>query len=205
MPVDWQLSASIKWETPQKNILGTPMLGRAVPIRRFRRAESTIVSCLQGKIMQLFEKTRAQPSAGSYHHIIAAAFMLPTICFLCGFMKPQLPETIYDGTRYSALIETYKRAYAQVGMTKMKVITEAQTEAPDGTVSSVRAYSFSCPSSSMRHEEPCGTTFSISAAVKDDVCHDCRVTRTSYSGDRANDEKAVAEIRRVLGKSPPAN
>jgi hypothetical protein len=56
----------------------------------------------------------------------------------------------------------------------------------------------------MRHEEPCGTTFSISAAVKDDVCHDCRVTRISYSGDPANDEKAVAEIRRALGKSPPS-
>lgn len=85
-------------------------------------------------------------------------------------------------------------------MTEMTVVTEAQSKALDGTVSAVRIYSFSCPSPSMRHEEPCSTTFSISASVKDDVCHDCRVTRTSYSGDPMTDEKAVAGIRRVLGK-----
>lgn len=154
--------------------------------------------------MRLLKKTRIQPSAGGYRHVVTAAFALLAVFFLCGFTSLRLPSTIYDGTRYSALIETYKRAYARIGMTKMKVVTRAESKALDGTVSAVRIYSFSCHSSPVRHEEPCGTTFSISAAVKDDVCHDCRVTRTSYSGDPANDEKAVAEIRRVLGKSPPA-
>jgi hypothetical protein len=150
--------------------------------------------------MKRLKKPLVQPSAGGNRRVVAAALALPAVFFLCGFMKPQLPETIYDGTRYSALIETCKLAYAHVGMTKMKVVTEAQSKALDGTVSAVRIYSFSCPSSSMRHEEPCGSTFSISASVKDDVCHDCRVTRTSYSGDPTTDEKAVAGIRRVLGK-----
>jgi hypothetical protein len=126
------------------------------------------------------------------------------VCFLCAFTQPQLPQTIYDGTHYSVLIETYKHAYAQVGMTRMNVVTEAEGEAHEGTVSAVRTYSFSCPSSSTHHETPCGTTFSISASVKDDVCHDCRVTRTSYSGHPMDDEKAAAEIRRVLGRGPPA-
>lgn len=154
--------------------------------------------------MRLPEKTKFQPSTGGRRRSAAAAFALPAVCLLCGFMKPQLPQTIYDGTRYSVLIETYKHAYAQVGMTKMEVITEGESKAQDGTVSAVRTYSFSCPSSSVHHETPCGTTFSISASVKDDVCHDCRVTRTSYSGDPLDDEKATAEIRRVLGRSPPA-
>jgi hypothetical protein len=154
--------------------------------------------------MQNLNKTKVQPETGGYRRFVAAAFALSAAFFLCGFMKPQLPETIYDGTHYSALIETYKRAYAQVGMTKMKLVTEAESKAVDGTVSAVRTYSFSCPSPSSRYEEPCGTTFSISASVKDDICHDCRVTRTSYSGDPMIDEKAATEIRRVLGKSPPA-
>jgi hypothetical protein len=157
-----------------------------------------------GKIMHPSQKTRLRLSTDAYRHIVAATFALPAVLLLCGFTSLRLPSTIYDGTRYSTLIDTYKRAYARIGMTKMKVVTRAEIKALDGTISAVRIYSFSCPSSSMRHEEPCGTTFSISAAVKDDVCHDCRVTRISYSGDPANDEKAVAEIRRALGKSPPS-
>lgn len=154
--------------------------------------------------MRLPKKTKLQPSTGGRRRSVAAAFALSAVCFLCGFVKPQLPQTIYDGTRYSVLIETYKHAYAQVGMTKMEVVTEGESKAQDGTVSAVRTYSFSCPSSSTHHKTPCGTTFRISASVKDDVCHDCRVTPTSYSGDPLDDEKATAEIRRVLGRSPPA-
>ena len=156
------------------------------------------------KLMGLPKRMKFQPSTGGRHRSVAAAFALLAVCFLCGFVTPQLPETIYDGSRYSVLIETYRHAYAQVGMTKMEVITEGESEAQDGTMSAVRTYSFSCPSPSTRHETPCATTFSISASVKDDVCHDCRVTRTSYSGDPLDDEKATAEIRRVLGRSPPA-
>jgi hypothetical protein len=129
---------------------------------------------------------------------------LPAALLLCAFMKPQLPETIYDGTHYSTLIQTYQRAYGRAGMTKMKVITEATSNGPDGTVSTVKTYTFACPSLPGSHAEACGTTFTISASVKDDICRDCRITRTSYSGDPAADEKATAEIRRVLGKSVPS-
>jgi hypothetical protein len=136
--------------------------------------------------------------------IVTATATLPAVLLLCAFMKPQLPETIYDGTRHSTLIETYQRAYERAGMTKMKVVTEATSKAPDGTVSTVKTYTFACPSVPGGHAEPCGTTFTISASVKDDICRDCRITRTSYSGDPSADEKATAEIRRVLGKSVPS-
>lgn len=129
---------------------------------------------------------------------------LPAALLLCAFMKPQLPETIYDGTHYSTLIETYQRAYGRAGMTKMKVVTEATSNGPDGTVSTVKSYTFACPAVPGSRSDPCSATFSISAFVKDDICRDCRITRTSYSGDPAADEKATTEIRRVLGKSVPS-
>lgn len=129
---------------------------------------------------------------------------LPAALLLCAFMKPQLPETIYDGTHYSTLIETYQRAYGHAGMTKMKVVTEGASKAPDGTVSTIKTYIFACPAVPGSRSDPCGATFSISAFVKDDICRDCRITRTSYSGDPAADEKATTEIRRVLGKSIPS-
>jgi hypothetical protein len=69
--------------------------------------------------MKRLKKPLVQPSAGGNRRVVAAALALPAMLFLCGFMKPQLPETIYDGTRYSALIETCKLAYAHAGMTKM--------------------------------------------------------------------------------------
>ncbi|WP_431637033.1 hypothetical protein ACQVBX_05700 [Dyella sp. KULCS107] len=134
--------------------------------------------------------------------IVTAA--LPAVLLLCAFMKPQLPETIYDGTHYSTLIETYQHAYEHAGMTNMKVVTEATGKAPDGTVSTVKTYTFACPAVPGSHSDPCSATFSISASVKDDICRDCRITRTSYSGDPAVDEKATTEIRRVLGKSVPS-
>lgn len=129
---------------------------------------------------------------------------LPAALLLCAVMKPQLPETIYDGTHYSTLIETYQRAYGRAGMTKMKVVTEATSNGPDGTVSTVKSYTFACPAVPGSRSDPCSATFSISAFVKDDICRDCRITRTSYSGDPAADEKAMTEIRRVLGKSVPS-
>lgn len=120
--------------------------------------------------------------------------------FLCGFMKPQLPQTIYDGTRYAALIATYEHAYAVVGMTIVKVVAEAESTESDGTVRTVKTFTFSCPKSPKASEDACSVSFSISAAVKDGICRDCRVTRTSYAGDPAADKKALREIRRVLGK-----
>jgi hypothetical protein len=136
--------------------------------------------------------------------IIITTAALPAVLLLCAFMQPQLPETIYDGIHHSTLIETYRRAYEHIGMTRMKVVTEATSKAPDGTVSTVKTYTFACPSVPGSHADPCSTTFSISASVKDDICRDCRITRTSYSGDPVAYEKATAEIRRVLGKSVPS-
>lgn len=152
--------------------------------------------------MYIIASSRDRWSNGG--RILIAMATLPAALLLCAFMKPQLPETIYDGTRHSALIETYQRAYERVGMTKMKVVTEDTSKAPDGTVSTIKTYTFACPSMHGSHEEPCSTTFSISASVKDDICRDCRITRTSYSGTPVADEKATAEIRRVLGKSVPS-
>ena len=136
--------------------------------------------------------------------IVIAAGALPFLLLLCAFQKPQLPQTIYGGTRYSVLIETYRHAYARAGMAKMTVVEDFSSKAPDGTVSTIRTYTFACPSAHGNRVEPCSTTFSISASVKNGICGDCRITRTSYVGDPAADEKATAEIRRVLGKSVPS-
>jgi len=137
--------------------------------------------------------------------VVLTMAALPFVLLLCAFQKPQLPQTIYDGTRYSTLIDTYRRAYERVGLTEMTVVAEAMNRSPDGTVSTVDTYTFACPSARNR-VTPCNTTFSVSAAVKNGICHDCRITRTSYVGDPAIDEWATAEIRRVLGKSvPPAS
>lgn len=152
--------------------------------------------------MYIRASSRDRPSNGS--RIVIAMAALPTALLLCAFMKPQLPQAIYDGTRHDTLIETYRRAYRHIGMTKMKVLTESTSKAPDGTVSTVSTYTFACPSAPGSHAEPCGATFGISANVKDDICRDCRVTRTGYSGDPAANEKAIAEIRRVLGENAPS-
>jgi len=126
---------------------------------------------------------------------MAAGFLL------CGFMKPQLPQTIYDGTHYDALIAAYEHAYVAVGMTTVKIVSEAESRESDGTVRTVKTFTFSCPKSPKLSEDTCSVSFSISAAVKGGICQDCRVTRTSYVGDPAADEKALREVRKALGKA----
>lgn len=143
-------------------------------------------------------------AATVWGRVATGASVLTASLMLCGFTKPQLPETIYDGARYSALLSTYKHAYAAVGMTSAKIAIEAQNRGADGATLTILTLSLSCPKSRKASEAPCSAEFSIRAVIKGDICHDCRVTRTSYAGDPTADEKASREIRKTLGKSVPA-
>lgn len=144
------------------------------------------------------------PSIAPWMQRAVVAFTLASALLLCGFMKPRLANTIYDGTRYSTFIHAYQHAYAAVGMTDVKIVTEDEHREPDGTVSATRTFTFSCPSSAHSRGASCSATFSVSTHVKHGICRDCRVTRKDCSGDPAADRRASDEIHKVLGKSPPA-
>lgn len=93
-------------------------------------------------------------AATVWGRVATGASVLTASLMLCGFTKPQLPETIYDGARYSALLATYKHAYAAVGMTSAKIAIEAQNRGADGATLTILALSLSCPKSRKASEAP---------------------------------------------------
>jgi hypothetical protein len=133
---------------------------------------------------------------------LALVTTIATYILLCGFMKPITPVTSYTGIPYAKLVAVYQSAYAHVGMTQVEVTSVQSENLEDGTLSTIKDYSFSYPPGA-KHRKTGGTIFGVIALTKDGICVECNITRTGYWADPAADLKATNEIKRILGKSVP--
>jgi hypothetical protein len=117
-------------------------------------------------------------------------------------MTPVTPVTRYTDIPYEKLVAVYQSAYAHVGMTQVEVISVRSGNLEDGTLSTIKDYSFSYPPR-VKDRKTGGTIFGVIALTKDGICIECNITRIGYWAGPAADLKATNEIKRILGKSAP--